>query len=58
MAKIEVYTTGEVCEILKLTNRTLYTYIKNGDIKASKIGRSWRITDAALQEFLEQKASV
>lgn len=58
MAKIEVYTIDEVCEILKLTRRTLYTYIKNGDLKASKVGRSWRVSAAALQEFLEQKASV
>lgn len=53
MADIKVYTTEEVLGILKVTKRTLYNYIKAGQIKAVKCGREWRITEDALRAFLE-----
>lgn len=53
MDKIKVYTTDEVLEILQVTKRSLYNYIKADQIKAVKIGREWRITEKALNEFLE-----
>ena len=52
MAKdIEVYTLQEVQEILQVTRRTLYNWIKDGKLKAIKAGRSWRVTRQALEEF-------
>ena len=53
MAKLEVYTVEECAEILKVTKRTIYKYVKDGSLRASKVGRDWRITDAAIQAFLE-----
>lgn len=53
MARLEVYTIEECSEILKVTKRTIYKYIKEGSLRASKVGRDWRITDAALRAFLE-----
>ncbi len=53
MADIKVYTTDEVEALLKVTKRTLYNYIKAGQIKAIKVGRNWRITEDALKDFLE-----
>lgn len=35
---INIYTMKEVSEILKVTERTLYNYIKGGKFKAKKIG--------------------
>lgn len=54
MSDIRVYTTDEVQELLKVTKRTLYNYIKAGQIKAIKVGRNWRITEDALKDFLEK----
>ena len=54
MADIKVYTTEEVLGILKVTKRTLYNYIKAGQIKAIKLGREYRITEDALKDFLER----
>lgn len=51
-ADIKVYTLTEVSQILQLTRRTLYNYIKTGKLKAVKIGKYWRVTEAALQDFL------
>lgn len=52
-ASIKVYTLHEVESILKVSQRTVYNYIKGGQIKAVKVGREWRITEEALRDFLE-----
>ena len=54
MTDIKVYTTEEALEVLKVTQRTLYRYIKAGQIKAIKLGREYRITEDALKDFLER----
>lgn len=53
MAELKVYTTEEVMGVLKVTKRTLYNYIKAGQLKAFKVGREWRVTEDALREFTE-----
>lgn len=53
MTDTRVYTLAEVTEILKVTRRTIYNYIKAGQLKAVKIGREWRVTQKALDAFLE-----
>lgn len=52
MTDIVLYTLEEVAEILKLTRRTLYTYIKEGKLQAVKIGKYWRVSEAGLKEFI------
>lgn len=52
MEDIRVYTLKEVETILKVTQRTLYNYIKGGQLKAVKMGREWRVTEEALKAFL------
>jgi len=46
------YTLDEVADILKLTKRTLYTYIKKGQLRAVKFGKYWRVTQEELESFL------
>ncbi|MGO4926907.1 helix-turn-helix domain-containing protein [Streptococcus alactolyticus] len=43
----------EVANILKVTRRTIYNYIKSGDLKAVKMGKYWRVSEANLQDFIE-----
>lgn len=50
---IKVYTLEEVMEILKVSRRTIYNYIKADQLKAIKVGREWRVTEKALAAFLE-----
>ena len=52
MNEIKVYTTEEAADILKVTKRTLYTYIKAGSLQATKIGKYWRIPEDNLKAFL------
>ena len=52
MAEIEVYSLDEVQKILQVTRRSIYSYIKDGKLKAVKIGKYWRVTRENLEEFL------
>lgn len=55
VTEIKVYDLLEVEEILKITRRTLYNYIKSGKLKAVKVGRVWRIRHEDLDAFLTGK---
>lgn len=52
--KPTIYTLREVEEILNVTQRTLYRWIDAGSLKAFKAGRTWRVSEEALQEFINQ----
>lgn len=52
MADIKVYTLDEVADIMKVTKRTLYTYIKAGTLHAVKMGKYWRVSEENLQAFI------
>lgn len=51
--KIKVYELKEVCKELNIGLQVLRTYIKEGKIKASKIGRKYVITEESINEFLQ-----
>ncbi|OHW61240.1 helix-turn-helix domain protein [Andreesenia angusta] len=55
MSDLKVYTLKEVEPILKVTQRTLYNYIKSGKLKAVKIGKEWRVKHSDLEDFLNGK---
>lgn len=50
---LKLYTIAEVAEILKVTERTVYNYVKSGSIPAAKIGKHWRIKEADLKAFID-----
>ena len=52
MAEIKVYTLDEVADILKVTKRTLYTYLRTGKLQAVKLGKYWRVSEENLQSFI------
>lgn len=52
---IKLYTLDEVMDFLHTTRRTLYRYIKDGKLKAVKIGGRWKVTDEALKAFLQME---
>jgi len=53
MADFKLYTIDEIADILKVTQRTIYKYIKSGSLKAIKIGKYWRVKHSDLEMFLE-----
>lgn len=52
MEEFILYTVEEITELLKVTQRTLYNYIKSGSLKAIKIGKYWRVKHTDLLDFI------
>lgn len=52
LAGIKLYDLKEISKKLKLHPVTLRGYIERGRLEAVKIGRSYRVTEDALQAFL------
>ena len=52
MPEIKMYTLDEVAEILKVSKRTLYNYLKAGTLPAVKMGKSGRVTEQSLQSCI------
>ena len=50
--KMKVYTIEELVDVLQVTRRTIYNYLKDGKLKAVKMGKYWRVTEKQLEEFL------
>lgn len=48
-----VHTYRQAAEMLGVSERTVYTWVKERKLKAMKIGRTVRISTAALEEFIE-----
>lgn len=47
-----LFTPRQISEILQLNILTVYSYIKEGQLSAIKLGRSYRITKEDLDDFL------
>ena len=51
-----IYTVEQVSEMIKMHPKTIQRYIREGKIKAKKVGKSWRITEDNLTEFLKKNS--
>ncbi len=52
---MKFYTVEEIAEILQLDVVTVRRYLSQGDMKGAKIGKSWRVTEEELKEFVEDR---
>ncbi len=50
--KITMYSVTDLEPIIGVTHRTLLGYIKQGRLKAVKIGGKWRVSEKNLMKFL------
>jgi len=53
----EQLTIPELETILRTTRRTIYKWIDTGEIRAFKVGRSWRVDMEGLRAFLLSRTS-
>ncbi len=47
------YTAEQAAELLKMHIKTVQRYIREGKLRANKVGKSWRITGHDLSVFAE-----
>jgi excisionase family DNA binding protein len=52
-----MYTVHELAEILSLHPKTVRRFIREGKIKATKIGREWRVRKEDLRDFAHAELS-
>lgn len=51
-------TVEQVATVLGLTEKTVRKYINTGELKAFKLGTSWKITEEDLQAFIQTKSNI
>lgn len=51
----EVVTVQELAEFVKISESTIWRHIKNGDLKALKIGKNVRIEKAEVIKWAKEK---
>lgn len=47
-----MYTADQVAEILHLHPKTVRKFIRQGKLKARKVGKQWRVTESNLKHFI------
>lgn len=47
------YTVEEISEMIKIHPKTVQRYIREGRLKANKVGKSWRVSGHDLSTFTE-----
>lgn len=52
IGNIKFFTVYEIAELLRINATTVRTYIKQGKLKAQRIGKPFLISETSLQEFL------
>ena len=50
---MKIYNLKEVVNLLGLNIQTIRQFIKEGRLKASKVGTHYMVTDEAIKEFLQ-----
>ncbi|MBQ6920524.1 MAG: helix-turn-helix domain-containing protein [Bacilli bacterium] len=54
---LQCYTLAEAAEKLQVSNSTLLRFINEGKIRAFKSGHGWRISRAALNDYIAAQES-
>ncbi len=50
----DIMTLEEIAKYLKLKPQTIYTWAKNGQIPAAKIGKEWRFRRTIIDRWFNQ----
>jgi excisionase family DNA binding protein len=55
LANIRLLTLSEAAEVLQVSKRTLQRMIRQKELPAFKVGGQWRLREAQLREWVEQR---
>lgn len=50
---INLLTVKDVSGLIKVTDRTILQYLRDGKIKGQKIGNTWYVTEQNLERYLK-----
>jgi excisionase family DNA binding protein len=49
----ELMTTTEVAAVLRVSKMTVYRLISGGQVEARRIGRSFRVLESSLRDYMK-----
>ena len=52
--RLRYYTVAEVAETMRLSKMTVYRLVHNGELPAVRVGRSFRVTEDDVDEYLRK----
>ena len=47
-------TVQEVADLMRVSTMTVYRLIKAGDLRATRVGRSYRLREGEVESYLER----
>ncbi len=56
-ASATVLTCAEVAKLLRVSTRHVLNLCSSGDLRAFRVGKSWRIERAAVAEYMEANSN-
>jgi len=54
MSQSAFMTVQEVADLMRVSSMTVYRLIKQGDLRAVRVGRSFRVREADVNDYLER----
>ena len=51
----DILTVSDVMELLYVGKNTVYRLLQDGELRAFRIGKAWRIPKSSLEEFILRK---
>lgn len=53
LAELRFFTVAEVAAVMRVSRMTVYRLVHSGDLPAVRVGRSFRVPQRAVHEYLE-----
>ena len=53
LAEVRFTTVAEVASLMRVSKMTVYRLIHNGDLPAVRVGRSFRVPESAVHDYLK-----
>ncbi|MCD2346860.1 helix-turn-helix domain-containing protein [Clostridium guangxiense] len=54
----DLLNVDELCDILSIGKNTAYEILNNGDMKAFKTGRVWKIPKLSVENYILEKSNL
>jgi excisionase family DNA binding protein len=52
LAEVKFFTVAEVAGVMRVSKMTVYRMVHSGDLPAVRVGRSFRVPEKAVHEYL------
>jgi excisionase family DNA binding protein len=54
MAEVKFLTVAEVAAVMRVSKMTVYRLVHSGELPAARVGRSFRVPESAVNEYLQR----